>query len=318
MKFSLVIPVAPYRNAEILDSIKKLDYPKKEYEIIIEKGTNPSENRNRGAEKSKGKIIVFLDDDAVIDKDLLKEAENFFDEYKEIDIVGGAQLTPPDQKGFARISGYALSSKFGAWKMGRRYSQKGLNLDADETMLTSANLLCRREVMRKIQFDPGLFPGEDPKFIEDAKKTGLKVAYSPDLILYHKRRGTISALIKQISSYGKTRTKKESFSDTLKKPFFLMPSLLLIYLISLFLLAEYAFFSISFTGGVIGYNTDYAYLSSYLFFPLILYLILDFCFSIYGGIKNRDIIAIFLLPFIFPIIHLSYGAGMIGGYLKKI
>src|SRR4030042_6934149 len=114
MKFSLVIPVAPYRNAEILDSIKKLDYSAKEYEIIVEKGTNPSENRNRGAEKSKGRIIVFLDDDAVIDKNLLKEAEKFFDKYKEIDIVGGAQLTPLDQKGFAKISGYALSSKFGA------------------------------------------------------------------------------------------------------------------------------------------------------------------------------------------------------------
>lgn len=318
MKFSLVIPVAPYRNAEILDSIKRLDYPSKEYEIIIEKGTNPSENRNRGAKRSKGRIIVFLDDDAIIDKNLLKEAERFFDKYKEIDIVGGAQLTPPDQKGFAKISGYALSSKFGAWKMGRRYSQKELTLDADETMLTSANLLCRREVMKKVQFDINLFPGEDPKFIEDSKKAGLKIAYSPDLILYHKRRGTIKALIKQISSYGRTRTNKESFFDTLKKPFFLMPSLFLVYLISLFLLTEYNFFSTSLNGAIIGFNTNLIDLPFFLFLPLFLYLILDFFFSVYEGAKNRNIIAVFILPLIFPIIHLSYGAGMMRGYLKKI
>jgi len=54
MKFSLVIPLAPGRNAEILDSIKQLDYSKKEFEIIVEEGTNPSDNRNKGAKKSKG------------------------------------------------------------------------------------------------------------------------------------------------------------------------------------------------------------------------------------------------------------------------
>ena len=150
MKFSLVIPLAPGRNAEIIDSIKKLNYPKKEYEIIVKEGLNPSNNRNNGAKEAKGKIISFLDDDAVIEENFLNEAEKFFDEHKEIDIVGGAQLTPKWQSGFPKISGYALSSKFGAWKMGMRYSLKELNLNADETMLTSANLFCKKEVMKRI------------------------------------------------------------------------------------------------------------------------------------------------------------------------
>ena len=41
MKFSLVIPLAPGRNAEIIDSIKELNYPRKEFEVIVKEGVKP-------------------------------------------------------------------------------------------------------------------------------------------------------------------------------------------------------------------------------------------------------------------------------------
>ena len=69
--------------------------------------------------------------------------KEFFEKHKEVDIVGGPQLTPLDEKGFAKISGYALSSKFGAWKLSSRYSITEEKLDVDETALTSANLFCK-------------------------------------------------------------------------------------------------------------------------------------------------------------------------------
>jgi len=299
MKFSLVIPVAPYRNAEILRSINDLDFLKKDYEIIIEKGLNASKNRNEGFEKSKGKIIVFLDDDAVVDKNLLKNAEKFFKKYSNIDIVGGPQLTPLDEKGFAKVSGYALSSKFGGWNTSNRYEKKKLNLDADETYLTSAIMFCKREVMKKIKFDENLWPGEDPKFVADCKRAGFKIAYSPDLIIYHRRRPTIKGLIKQIFNYGKVGPLKESFRETIKKPFFLVPSLFVLYIF---------FFCVI---SLIGLS------NSFLFFPLFVYFLLDCDFSIYEGVKNRNASSIFLLMIIFPLIHLSYGIGRIFGYFKK-
>jgi len=301
MRFSLIIPVAPYRDAEILGSISKLDFSKKDYEIIVEKGTNASENRNKGFERSKGKILVFLDDDGVIEGDLLNRAEKFFRENPEIDIVGGPQLTPLDEEGFAKISGYALSSKFGGWNTSNRYGKKKLNLNADETCLTTAIMFCKREVMEKIKFDVRLWPGEDPKFITDAKKENFKVAYSPDFIIYHRRRPTVKALIKQIFNYGRVCPLREKFSDTLKKPFFLIPSAFVLYILFL-----------------VGFSM-FGFTNFILFVPLILYLLLDIeIFSVYESVKNRDWKGIFILPFVFPIIHLSYGLGWFYGCKQKI
>src|SRR3989344_4063773 len=157
MRYSLIVPVAPGRNAEILEAIKHLDYPKSEFHVVVAVGTNTSYNRNRGIARSHGEYIVFLDDDAVIHSDYLRKIDLFLERHPEIDIVGGPQLTPPDDGIFAKISGYALSSFFGAWKLANRYEGKHEKLDVDETALTSANLICKKKVVEKVKFDETLF-----------------------------------------------------------------------------------------------------------------------------------------------------------------
>src|SRR3989344_7895011 len=196
MKISIVIAVAPNRDAEVLSSLKNVDYPKKNYEVIVVKGLNPSENRNNGVKKAKGDIIAFIDDDAIVHKDILKNAERFFNKYKNIDIIGGPQLTPKNDKWFARISGYALESYFGANKMSKRYKIGKLDFDADENSLTSANCFVRKNVFKKINgFNVKLFPGEDPEFFAMAKKNGFKIAYAPNVVIYHRRRASLPNLM---------------------------------------------------------------------------------------------------------------------------
>ena len=50
-----------------------------------------------------------------------------------------------------------------------------LNLNADEKSITSANLICKKEVFKKIEFNSKLYPGEDPRFIEDAKAINKEI-----------------------------------------------------------------------------------------------------------------------------------------------
>jgi len=317
MKFTLVIPVAPERGAEIIESIKELDYPKSEFHVVVVRGLNPSDNRNKGASRALGEYIVFLDDDAKIEKDYLLKIEDFFNRHPEVDVVGGPQLTPEDDRGFAKVSGYALSSFFGAWTLMSRYSATKEMIDVDETVITSANLICRKEVLEEVKFDSNLFPGEDPKFISDVKKAGFIVGYNPQIRIFHRRRADIKSLIKQIYYYGKVRPEKENFIETLSRPFFLVPSLFVIYL---FLLILSVFINPVLTGGVIGVVGEDVggYLRFFWVFPILLYIILILLFGLYDSSKNGNVKAFLVLPSIYPLIHISYGVGMIYGYFKKV
>jgi len=312
MRFSFVIPVALYRDAEVLESLKNLDYPKKEYEVIIERGENPSRNRNKGAEKAKGEIIIFLDDDAKIEKNFLKKAEKFFEDYG-VDVVGGPQLTPKDDKRFAKISGYVLTSIFGGFSIRNRYKRGRIDLDADERKISSANLLCKREVLQKIKFNPKLWPGEDPDFINRCKENGFIVAYSPDIFVYHRRRANLSGFVRQIFSYGKTRPAIRTERKRKINFFFLVPSFFLIYILMLILM-NFFVVSKSLTGSIVGIHQSVLVL---FYSPFILYVLLNLLFSLFISLKEKDLLGLLVLPFLFFMLHISYGLGLIIGLIKK-
>ncbi len=292
-KVTIVIPLGENRNFVASESMRK---HKDKINFIVERGVNPSQNRNKGIKKAKTPLIGFINGHTTIADDWNEKAINFFKNYPEIDIVGGPQLTPKEDNSFGKISGYALGSIFGAAEASIRYKINRAILNANEKYITSSNLICKRKVFEKIFFDENLWPGEDPKFISDAIKAGFKVAYFPEIIVYNRRRNSLDGLIKQIFGYGLTRPKKERFIETLKKPLFLIPSLFILYL---------AFLPTLFL------------LNSALLYPLLLYLILNILFSFYSSFKNKDFFAFFLLPFLFLIIHLSYGLGFFCGLLSK-
>jgi len=297
VKFSIIIPAGPDRNIEVRESLKKVDYPKNKFEVIVKISLNPSKNRNDGVKEAKGDIIGFLDDDAFVDKNILKNVEAFFDKYKDIDIVGGPQLTPPSDKTFARISGLAMSSFFGAYNMSNRYKKGELNLDADENHLTSANCFLRKKVFKKIDgFNTRLYPGEDPEFFSRAKRSGLKLAYDPSIIIYHKRRPDLKSFFKQFFLYGEARVKLEKINKSGLKPLFLMPALFLVYLVI---------------------SPILIYINNIFLLPLIAYLIISLISSVYESLRNKYVITIPVLPFFYFIMHISYGLGIISALFKK-
>ena len=297
MKFSIIIAIAPDRTAPILESLNKLDYPKEDYEIIVEKGLNPSENRNRGITKAKGEILYFLDDDAVIEPDILTKAEQFFNEY-EVDILGGPQLTPKDDNYFAKSSGYVMTSFLATNKMSTRYKKAKLNLNADEYALTSANLFIKKEVFDSTPgFDPKLWPGEDSELLKRLKSLNFKIVYNPEIYVYHKRRPTFRSFFKQFFNYGKVYLQKEKTKSMKPSLLYFLPTLFIFYIVS----TPFLYF----------YN-------KVLLIPLAFYLVLISLNSFYLSIKNKHILSLPLLPFIFLSIHLAYGLGIIKGLLKRI
>lgn len=293
-RISIVIPLGPGRPFDIEKSLAAL---KDKAKIIVKFGKNPSANRNDGIKSADTEFVAFVNSHSEIPTGWADAIFHFFDTHPDIDIVGGPQLTSRNESTFARASSYALSSLFGGGELRQRYSKGRLNLNADERHLTSANLICRNGVFEKVMFDERLWPGEDPKFIFDAIKAGFKTAYSPEIYVYHKRRESFKELSRQMFNYGFTRNKKEPLRQTIKKPLFLIPSLFVLYILVLPLLL---------------------FLSTYFIIPLSLYVVLNLFFSAYEPLVNKDLKAIYLMPFIFIAIHLSYGVGFIYGRISKI
>ncbi len=290
---SIVIALAPWRNAEILQSIKKQDYPQNKYEVIIEKGLNVPRNRNRGVIKATGDIIVFLDDDALIEKDFLQKVENFFIQYPNVGVLGGPQLTPKEDKIFARSNGYALAREWGDPNVNKRYRKTALTLKEDSTYITGAQKKKKKEVCEKIRFDPKVYPRDDVSFVESAISHGFSIASSPNIFIYHRRRNNLRALVEQIADYARLRAKDKL---TLSNILFAVPMLFIIYLVLLPFLC---------------------FISIWFLFPLALYFISTLLFSIYLSFINKDFLSLFILPFVFLAIHLSYGLGFIIGLVDR-
>lgn len=227
---TLVIPAAPGTRLEALDSAAQQT---RAVETIVETGRNPSTNRNRGAARATTPLVAFANAHTVLRRDWAERAESFFAQHPEVSVAGGPQLTGEDEPYFARLSGDALASSFCTGKMSRRYRATEFDLDADEASLTSANLICRREVFAKVHFDETLYPGEDPKFITDARAAGFKVACVPDIVVFNRRRADPFALWKQIANYGLTRVQKETPGELLRRAPFFVPAMLAVYLLVL-------------------------------------------------------------------------------------
>jgi hypothetical protein len=288
---SLVIPAAPGIHVDALESVVRQTRP---VEVIVEEGPNPSANRNRGAARAAAPLIAFINAHTVLRADWAERVEHFFQQHPEVDIVGGPQLNYDGDPYFARLSGDALASPFCTGQMSRRYRPSVVNLEADETSLSSANLICRRSVFERVRFDEALYPGEDPKFITDAKRAGLKVACASDIVVFNRRRGDLLRLWKQVFHYGASRVQKETPVELLSHPVFFAPAAFALYAVTLpVLLAMFP----------------------WAWVPAAAYGALSLAFALARALDCRRAEYLLLLPPVFLWIHLAYGAGFLGSLL---
>ncbi|MFQ6084099.1 MAG: glycosyltransferase [Candidatus Aminicenantia bacterium] len=186
-----------------INSIKRTDYPKDKYEIIVvEEGDNPREipdvkyiflprknygygyARNTGIKNANGEIIVFVDDDCIVSLTWLKELVSTF--KNDIYGVTGGVLT----KGKS-ISGKAENS-LGFPNGGKKRIFKSKGKIIKTSHLSTCNCAYKREVFEDI----GLFNenlklgGEDLEFSQRVNKK-YKCVFNPSAILYHKPRSNI-------------------------------------------------------------------------------------------------------------------------------
>jgi len=216
---------------DCLKSIFAIEYPKSLYEIIIvDGGSNDGTDelckrfpeirfvkerkfglayaRNKGAKLARGSIVVYTDDDCIVDKYWLKNLVLGF--LYSTSIVGvGGPVCPAHPDAIPRR--ILVKPALGLF-------DEGDSIKLVQGIITS-NSAFKREVFTTIQFDETLgttrrgkllLCGEDVDFCQTITNSGYKLLYTPFAKVYHqvrKDRIRVSYIVKHAIHNGISTTK---------------------------------------------------------------------------------------------------------------
>ncbi len=261
--------------------------------IIPTGPVNPGLKRDMGLKHAKGQIIAFLDDDTYPCRDWLKNAVRNFDN-PDVAAVGGPAVTPDKDSFMQRASGLVYSSIVVSGSYKYRYVP-GKKQEVDD--FPSCNLFVRKQVLLELGgFNTAFWPGEDTKLCLDIIKSGRKIVYDPEVLVWHHRRPLFIPHLRQIASYALHRGYfVKRFPENSLKPAYFLPSILTL---GLAIGAIISIFSIHFR---------FLFLSG-----AALYALIVLAFSIKKQVLMSPCVFFGVIA-----THLTYGAFFLKGLLAK-
>ena len=164
------------------------DFPDMTFRYFVETNQGLSHARNRGIRESKGDILVYVDDDALVNKEYLQTYADFFVQHPEIDAAGGPIIPQYETEEPAWMSHFTKALITGYKYLGDKVKEFPKN-----DYPGGGNAAYRASVFEKV----GLFNvelgrkgdslvGAEEKDIFDKMTTlGMRFYYLPTAILYH-------------------------------------------------------------------------------------------------------------------------------------
>jgi GT2 family glycosyltransferase len=160
---------------------------------------------NLGAEKAKGKFILFLNNDTIVkDRGILDMARHL-EENKDAAILGGQLKNPDGSKQPSAGSFYTLANAFmllvGMQKLG--LLDKSPNKITKVDWVKGGLLMIRKEVFENLRgFDENIFMyTEDMELCYRAKKEGLNTYFFPFVEVLHKEYGSTNRTFAIVNIY---------------------------------------------------------------------------------------------------------------------
>lgn len=275
-----------------LDGLRRFDYPAGSFEVLVAEGSCPSRQRNIAASRAEGEVLYFLDDDSMVEPAALSTIAAHFS-HESLAAVGGPSLTPESDSVFQRSFGMALASPFGAGGVCNRYRKSGVPRETGDHELILCNLAMSAGVFRDNGgFDERLYPNEENEFLVRIRRQGWKLIHDPGLSVLRSQRRSLAAFVRQLAGYGRGRAQQILLGGG-SGPAPYVPAVFLVYLLSL-----------PFAHGIVYY------------FPLLCYLTMCMAGAVHAGAEKRDPLPALLLPLVFALLHLSYGAGLVWGMIR--
>jgi glycosyltransferase involved in cell wall biosynthesis len=323
-RISIIVPC--YNEAgfikKLLENIIEQDYPRKKSEVYIVDGMSTDGTReiiagfiseypfihfldnerryvpfalNKGILASTGEVIVRLDAHSEYPHDYVSRLVTQL--YRlNADNVGGAWITlPGDAKVKSLAIATAMASPFGVGNAHYR-----LTMNEIREVDTVPFGCFRREVFERTGlFDEDLIRNQDDTYNAKLKKNGGKIFLIPDIKIRYYARTSVTSTIKMFYQYGLFKplgNRKTSRPATLRQ--LIPPGFVLFTILSLI---SGLFYKFALLAGIS---------------VLALYLIIDLIFASSISVKNNRSALLAYLPWLFFLIHISYGIGYLYGMIK--
>lgn len=245
--------------------------------------------------------VLFIDDDAFVEPDYFKKFLTLTRQYPQSSAFGGPNLTPPKAPFFARATGAVLSSRFATFLSYARYRAVGAARPCNEEALILCNLFVKREALEASPFPASFRCAEENWMMQSLAARGAQLFYSPELAVWHERRSDIKALAAQVYKYGYGRGQNIRSRPTTFRIAHVIPSACIIYS----LLASAVVL------GAAGWGP-------WLTVPIAVYLTIALAAAVRAARAAGLVLAsVPVVAALFPVVHLSYGFGVLAGMIKS-
>lgn len=201
-RVSIIIPSLSGGFRPLESSIERQSL--RDYEICPVVGVRPSGRaRNLGVERTKGDILVFVDDDAVLgDEHTLANLIRPLQEDHTIGVTGASKLIPPDSSWFERWVAREVP------RIEHPVVEEPLETNPDPErgyycQITTTCCALRREVFEEVWgFNEELIRGVDIEFFVRLSRRGYRIILVPHTWVWHPAPPTLFALLRKLFLYG--------------------------------------------------------------------------------------------------------------------
>ncbi len=164
------------------------DFPSVEFYYFFEENQGLSYARNRGIKEAKGEILIYVDDDALVNKEYLQAYYDFFENYPNAFAAGGPIIPKYETKQPSWMSYYTKELITGYLYKGNTVSEF-----KQRRYPGGGNAGYRKTVFDQIGFfdvklgrkGNNLVGAEEKDIFDKMTKKGMSYYYIPNAILYH-------------------------------------------------------------------------------------------------------------------------------------
>ena len=193
---------------------------------FFQENTGQGFARNFGMQQAKGDFFVILDSDVLLPPTYFEVLEKAI-ATRSLDAFGGPDAAATDFSTLQKAMDFAMTSFWttggirGKLKNPAAYQARGFNMGVSRGVFARLGGFV----------DPNR--GEDIEWSLRIKKAGFRLELVSEAFVYHKRKNTLWSFAKQAFSFGRNRVNVSRFHPEAIKLVHALPSLFLLFLISL-------------------------------------------------------------------------------------